>query len=130
MACSARWGSCQRAWRPSRAKHRPLHHPPIPYDLLGFGDIPALPVSIPVISKVFSARQVLPTSSTPEPFPQPVSWAPPQPASGLLTAKESSSLVPLPSSPSPIPSFIAPTLCHHSNTVMASSMGAWMASKQ
>jgi len=88
----------------------PSAPPPIPYGLLGFGGIPALPTSVPIISEVFSTRQVLPASSTPGPFPQPVSWAPPQPASGLLTAKESSSPAPLSSSPSPIPSFTAPNL--------------------
>jgi len=74
----------------------PSAPPPIPYGRLGFGGIPALLASVSVISNVFSVRQVLPTSSTPRPFPQPVSWAPLQPANGFLTAKESSSHSPQP----------------------------------
>jgi hypothetical protein len=64
--------------------------------------------SVPVMPGVFSKSYVLPVSSVPGPFPQPINWPPPQPASRLLTTEESSSPGLLPTTPSLIPSFTAP----------------------
>ena len=70
--------------------------------------LPTLSALVPIIQEVFSTPHVLPASSVRDPFLQPFNWPPPQLASRLLTAVESNSPGLLPTTPSLIPSFIAP----------------------